>query len=184
MILPFSTQIKGEPTFFPEKIISALLKIYEETGYRKLEEIFNFIYDFGEKQGYNSDSIVLHCIENSKPKFHTIREDKNERWKPGVMIDFFINARQKNMFRFAPRIPVFSVQKIEIKYSLFNIDNEKKLLPAVWIDDELFYDYMAIYQLQMEHLAINDGFESLDDFFAYFDKDFKGKIIHWTDLKY
>ena len=79
MILPFSTQIKGEPTFFPEKIISALLKIYEETGYRKLEEIFNFIYDFGEKQGYNSDSIVLHCIENSKPKFHTIREDKNER---------------------------------------------------------------------------------------------------------
>lgn len=28
------------------------------------------------------------------------------------------------------------------------------------------------------------GFDSVKDFFRYFNKDFKGKIIHWTDLKY
>jgi hypothetical protein len=30
----------------------------------------------------------------------------------------------------------------------------------------------------------NDGFDSIEDFFSYFDKGFKGKIIHWTDLRY
>lgn len=37
---------------------------------------------------------------------------------------------------------------------------------------------------QIEELAMNDGFESVDQFFAWFNKDWKGKIIHWTDLKY
>ena len=36
----------------------------------------------------------------------------------------------------------------------------------------------------MWQLAINDGFESLKHFFEYFNEDFEGKIIHWTDLKY
>ena len=36
----------------------------------------------------------------------------------------------------------------------------------------------------LRELAKNDGFESVEDFFAYFNKDFKGKIIHWTDLQY
>jgi len=30
----------------------------------------------------------------------------------------------------------------------------------------------------------NDGFESLQDFFNWFNKPFRGKIIHWTDFKY
>ncbi len=28
------------------------------------------------------------------------------------------------------------------------------------------------------------GFDSVEDFFRWFDTDFKGKIIHWTDLRY
>lgn len=38
--------------------------------------------------------------------------------------------------------------------------------------------------VNMLKLAINDGFESIDDFFNYFNEDTTGKIIHWTDLEY
>jgi len=57
----------------------------------------------------------------------------------------------------------------------------------IWIDDLLktstniahayAYDYLKT-------LARNDGFESVDDFFKWFNADFQGKIIHWTDFKY
>jgi len=33
-------------------------------------------------------------------------------------------------------------------------------------------------------VAINDGFDSLKDFFNYFSTNYNGKIIHWTDFKY
>lgn len=35
-------------------------------------------------------------------------------------------------------------------------------------------------------IVLNDGrsFPSVEAFFQFFDKDFNGKIIHWTDLKY
>lgn len=28
------------------------------------------------------------------------------------------------------------------------------------------------------------GFDTIEEFFAYFNEDFVGKIIHWTDLRY
>jgi hypothetical protein len=37
---------------------------------------------------------------------------------------------------------------------------------------------------EMIRLARNDGFDSVEDFFSFFPEDFKGKIIHWTDLRY
>lgn len=191
MILPFSTQINGEPTYFPEKILSVLLKKYEETGDLALQELPNFIYEFGEKQGYHSADIILIYIDEVKPKLHTIREDKNDRWKPGVMIDFFINARQKNMFRFAPRIPVVSTQEIFMTEKGGNLE--------IYIAKEgsyIDYDDKYIYWETKEQLAINDGFDSYQNFEKYFveriyankkktgNKWFSGKIIHWTDLKY
>lgn len=36
----------------------------------------------------------------------------------------------------------------------------------------------------MLRLAFNDGFNSLEEFFEWFDKDYVGKIIHFTDFKY
>lgn len=36
----------------------------------------------------------------------------------------------------------------------------------------------------VEVLAKNDGFSGVKEFFEWFSEDFKGKIIHWTDLKY
>jgi len=37
---------------------------------------------------------------------------------------------------------------------------------------------------EIERLAENDGFNTASDFLEWFDHDFTGKIIHWTDYKY
>lgn len=37
---------------------------------------------------------------------------------------------------------------------------------------------------EIKQLAINDGFEDVENLIAYFNKVFTGKIIHWTDLRY
>ena len=30
----------------------------------------------------------------------------------------------------------------------------------------------------------NDGFDSIENFLRWFNKDFEGKIIHWTGFRY
>ena len=157
MILGFSTQLNGKDSYFVEKIHSGLLQ-------NDLMEGFDIGYD------HNFD---LDALSSCEPKLHTIREDNNNRWQVGNKIDFFINARQKNMFRFAPVLPVVSIQEIEITYLKLH---KPEIL--VVVDGK----YLNVYEITK--LANNDGFDTVLDFFDYFNKDFTGKIIHWTDLKY
>jgi predicted nucleotide-binding protein (sugar kinase/HSP70/actin superfamily) len=76
-----------------------------------------------------------------------------------------------------------STQSIEIKIGPLN-----KI--EVLIDGNLFYRQTEeaitniFHKKRMNKLAINDGFEDMHQFFKWFDTDFKGKIIHWTDLRY
>lgn len=171
MILGFSTQLNGKPTFFVEKI---LIGIDKHIGVYHTEL---FLKSFKKK--FESKPPV-----NFNGKLHTIREDKNDRWKPGTKIDFFINCRQKNMFRFAPVLPVVSVQKVEIMW--FNTFGTN--VARVFIDDESFscvkFEKDMIVTGKMLEFAKNDGFDTIEDFFAYFTEDFTGKLIHWTYLKY
>lgn len=177
MILPFSTQLNGKPTYFVEKILRGILNEHSHKGL----DLAEFIYQSGEALKYQNVDDIFTVIENKvKPKLHTIREDKTDRWKPGTKIDFFINCRQPTMFRFAPVLPVVSVQEIDIKWIGFNTG----FRPCIWIDKKLIYDLAGIKEELMLELAKNDGFDTVEDFFRYFDKDFKGKLIHWTDLKY
>ena len=172
MILPFSTQLNGKPTYFVEKIWSSLMPKYAEPKYNPMRYILPQVY--------------FECIDkgflNMNPhnaKYHTIREDKKERWKPGRKIDFFINCRQKSMFRFAPVLPVVSVQKVTMSY-LWG-----KVIMITIAGREM-------YPSEKEQFAMNDGFDNWESFFEYFydviknteDNFFTGKIIHWTDLKY
>lgn len=168
MILGFSTQINGKPTYFVEKIHSCFIQFFTEMEFDLDGSDYNF---------------NIEALAESEPKLHTIREDKNDRWKPGVIIDFFINVRTKKMFRFAPSIPVISTQKIDISWH----DNPYNdiLNPVVWIDDNLFYDKEFSFGIEkMLTLAKSDGFNSIEDFFLYFNKDFYGKLIHWTEIIY
>tara|TARA_R110001606_G_scaffold395407_1_gene567638 strand:+ start:89 stop:580 length:492 start_codon:yes stop_codon:yes gene_type:complete len=163
MTLAFSTELKGQATHFVDKIWQSLLR----------DDIHINFVEFNTKF-----KEVLPLIGNTKigdypQKKHTIRADKEDRWKPGNNIHFVINNRTPERFQFAPVVKCEAVQKITIKHSV-----EKWRQPWVSVDNKL------LTGPEIETLAINDGFESSKEFFQYFNKDFKGKIIHWTKLKY
>lgn len=109
-------------------------------------------------------------------KIHTIRRDANDRWKEGNDIHFNINVRTTSQFRFAPIVKCTGTQTFEIKWTPDKENEQFKV--------EMFIDGKILDVYQMKDLAINDGFDSLKDFCCWFDEDFKGKIIHWTPLKY
>lgn len=114
-------------------------------------------------------------------KRHTIREDIHDRWKTGMKIQHAHGVRTKHYDNFK--------------------DDECKRTQRIYIgktsnkNSDLYYTYngtnygiivdknrMSNYQIGL--IALYDGFDSTDDFFHWFEKGFRGKIIHWDILKY
>jgi hypothetical protein len=156
MNLGFSQKFKnGDATHFVAKIWNCLMLS------EKYEEYAGWFLD---------QTAQIPMNETLKPKLHTIREDKTDRWSAGKLIHFIINNRQPNRFQFAPVIPVVTTQEINIWPNPSGV--------TVQIDGL----YQSRYEI--ETLAINDGFDSYEAFAAYFNQPFSGKIIHWTNLKY
>lgn len=114
----------------------------------------------------------------SGEKKHTIREDKHNRWEVGRWIHFATGVRTKGYKCFKQEI-CDGTQTIEIKYIYKCSD-----YPAVYIDGRIFAYYNPKEWETLCTLAKNDGFDSFEDFCKWFNKDFKGKIIHWTKLRY
>lgn len=174
MTLSFSTIINGKPNYFIEKIWNGLL--YGNHGeYHYSYNVFLEDYRKNFKNDWDG-----HPDNNLAPKLHTIRLDEKSRWGAGCDIHFVINNRTPNRFQFAPVIKCVSVQEIKITHYAGSEIKGAMIGPftSVQIDGKILrYDVIS-------QLAINDGFDSVEDFFAYFNKDFTGKIIHWTDLKY
>ncbi|ULT44103.1 hypothetical protein KRR40_12500 [Niabella defluvii] len=125
----------------------------------------------------NRFGIVLSNFTYRIPKIHTLREDKNDRWTKGIMIDFFINSRTKDMFRFAPRLPVVSTQDV--------------FMTMIHGRFEVTIDDTYLYYPEKLKLAQNDGFETVEEFERFFFPDggktkyeASLKLIHWTDFRY
>jgi hypothetical protein len=185
MTLGFSEKINGQPNHFIEKILAGLYKKQIITRECVIEYARNStgFTDYVSEELYFIDTLEIY-LPQVIPKYHTIREDKHDLWRPLKKIHPVIGNRTKKRFQFAPEIPCKSVQKIEIRNSEMTIPKGLKL-PAVWIDGKLFYDIAGINKDKMQTLAENDGFESIEAFFDYFIQDhYVGKIIHWTDLRY
>ncbi len=104
-------------------------------------------------------------------KIHTIREDKSDRWKAGNKIHCYYNCRQINMRLIYPEMVCVSIQDIHIS-------------PDCYGKYTIFIDDISISDKDEKILALNDGFDSLDKFKEWFSEEFRGKIIHWTCLKY
>ena len=170
MILPYSTKFpNGEPTYFVEKIWAGLFPIEDietDEWLNKIKQCSELGFGFGKP-------LVKDFIGDVNPKRHTIRVDAKNRWKQDNKIHPVVFNRSKNQFQFTPTLICKSTQIIEIiHHSEYLNDTEVKIDGSV----------LDIYELQK--LAWNDGFDNVIAFQLYFNEDFKGKIIHWTDLKY
>ena len=189
--LGFSTQwpknMGGGLTNFVSKIWrcilvdkSAGLSIFDYNRYSDFAEEANFRdrYLSKNKNANNiKEAFNVNKVYEHMPKLHTIREDSKNLWVPGRKIHMVIFNRTKNRFQFAPVLEVKSIQHIKITYDE-KVCEECCIEPAVFVNGKL----QDIDKL--EQLARNDGFESAQQFCQWFNEDFTGKIIHWTDLKY
>ena len=174
MILPFSVKFpNGQDTDFVGKIWAGLLNHDDFVINNRDRAAFldgcqnrNLIYD--DVLSFDEYRLLY------KPKRHTIRIDKSERWHVGSKIHMVVFNRSKNVFQFAPVLECKCVQDIFIT----NIQGRFEIS----VDDK--------YQYDIDTIAKNDGFDAADHMRQFFFPKnskcdgFKGKIIHWTDLKY
>lgn len=106
-------------------------------------------------------------------KIHTIREDKPNRWNDTRMIQFVTRGKNFSCEKFA-EMPCTGIQKIQIKISEF-----APCFNEILIDGKEIFDFKTLTEL-----AQNDGFENFEKFRNWFNIDFEGKIIHWTNKRY
>ena len=112
-------------------------------------------------------------------KKHTLREDVHNRWHAGMVMHMATGVRTKNYNCFKLDT-CKGTQKIRIWH-------RSLLVTIVFINGRCFGQYRKEEKFPNKNLvslAQNDGFETIDAFFEWFSKDFTGKIIHWTDLRY
>jgi len=183
MTLSYQTEINGVPTNFIEKIWRSLLNTDSNLIYTYWDKLYNFethySHDLALQKWHRMPDGILNKHGEYTPKDHTIREDKKNRFKPGTILHSKIwtgTPYRSNTFQFAPIIKCVSTQKIEIKYT--DPDGFKLTLPIIYIDD------VWIPGDDVSELAARDGFNSVLEFYNYFNKDYTGKIIHWTNKKY
>lgn len=164
----FPERMGGGPTHFVEKIWAGL-------------------DDTQDDQWFGGDSwaeapILKHYpqwagTEVFAPKLHTLREDPHDRWKVGMKIHFVINNRTPQRYQFAPTGVCTAIQKVGIEY--------RGDATIVFVDDRHFtYWGHDDHPPKLLDMALNDGFESVYQFFQWFNKPWQGKIIHWDKIRY
>tara|TARA_R110002126_G_scaffold291063_2_gene450238 strand:+ start:37220 stop:37729 length:510 start_codon:yes stop_codon:yes gene_type:complete len=169
MTLSFTEKIKDKKTYFVEKIWACL--------YYRFIDFDDKFYKYNQEYKEKFQGAIFVNFGITHPKRHTIRQDKSNRWKAGNKIHPVINNRTPQRFQFAPTIKCVSTQDIEIVWN-YNNSSQKEQQPGVFIDGKEI-DFETLI-----NLAKNDGFDTVIDFLQYFDTNFTGKIIHWTNLKY
>lgn len=172
MTLAFSTKfpkgkpgLEGKPTRFVEKILESM-NVHQLTEFHpwnekvdQLEKMDFFDFDY--------------LYNDPTPKIHTMRSDEKDRWKKGKLIHPVINNRTPERFQFAPKMVCSGTERISLIH--------RYARTIVMIDEKFYCDSDDPKMLK---LAQNDGFDSVDDFFAWFNQDWAGKIIHWTPFRY
>lgn len=108
-------------------------------------------------------------------KKHTVRENKYHRWVPGKLIHFCTGIRTKAYHCFKMGY-VTGTQKILIDYI--------PLYPGDKGTVRIKIDGRILTVAETDEFVRNDGFDSVEDFARWFNKDFFGDLIHWTDKRY
>jgi len=125
--------------------------------------------------GFKS-AFVPAVVAGTKP--HTIR--RGTRWRVGMSIQFYQNARQKTMAKIRPNAVATVVQKIEVTRPERFLGPPRE--PVILIDDR------QLTPLECQELARRDGFDDLDELLRFLSNGygfpFTGQLIGWTDLRY
>jgi hypothetical protein len=107
----------------------------------------------------------------SGEKIHTIRKNSS-KWTIGKKIHFVTGMRTKNHDCFKQG-KCMGLQEFAIYW------RGNTVYPVA-----VFVSGRTLTLDEVEILAKNDGFNTVDDFYRWFNADFKGIIIHWTDYLY
>jgi len=130
---------------------------------------------FKEKINYCLDKV--NTLDRAMfPKVHSIR--KGNRWKPGMLIHLAYGQRTKQ-YKCFQLATAKTVQAVRI-YT----DIKEVWVAKVGIGDSYIYDFNPLTKVQVEMLAINDGFDSVDLFWKWFNVDVDGQIISWVGKIY
>lgn len=162
MVLPIATEIHEKPSLFVERIICSFPS-------DRSSELVPYLREY-----YTRFPHALDYEEPFPPKLHVILLDQEETWKPGVMFLPVIHNDTELQFQFAPAMRCLATQVV-------TIDAVNHLVSI--------HENGIVRTLDQERLSMlceNEGFDSLDDFFGFF-QNFGGarlQIVHWTDLLY
>jgi len=181
---------KPEPTNFREKILVG-------TG-----NISGNLIRYARHSDVNQISSMITSV---KPKIHTFREDTHNRWKAGMKVSMvYRGAGYKIIDHFNEGIPdldtIKSIQKIKISCTQMPKKggyNPELYWPKIEVDGKVIGDipktlvyrngeaqYITTDKEPVVKLVQNDGFESITKFCMWFNKDWSGKILHFTDFRY
>ncbi len=166
MILGFTTQRKGKPTYFVEKILAYKLKKYRKNFVPKIHTI--------RKGNRWKKGMSIQMATGVRTKNY-LRFNGGE-----IGLDTCKNVQSIEISRVD-----------DITYQL-NPDAVYKV--GVYVENlkETFYmaftvkvDGRDLHNDEIKKLAINDGFPSPVEMFEWLDdNDFEGQLVHWTDMVY
>jgi len=156
MTIMFMTKFKdGSFTNFVPKICKSLDPQFNEK--RDLTEMMT------------SGKVLPHVF----PKHHTIRSGTAKHVKTGTKLSL----------RIWKGLPYRSPQE-----EFANAECTGKHKIHIWQDHfggrHVVINEKMLGTEEIERLAINDGFDNVNQFFSWFGWEFEGVIIHWTDINY
>lgn len=179
MILGFMTHFpNGKPTYFFQKITKGFIieKTVKEGFFPKVKfsDVYKAINNALDSPEQYWDLVEKNTTPETqdKTKIHTLRKDKGNRWSKGTKIHFSLWNRTPRQICFGV-LPCTGTQRVVV------VPEAKEI---TLIDPSEKFGMRQIEDI--EQFAKNDGFDSVEDFWEYFDKPEAYTIIHWTDFKY
>ncbi len=167
MKLSFITRFEnGKPTYFLDKIHECeTCKIGMVSAIMSLNRLYKMV---GKEEG----SILTNKEKKYFPKIHTLRKDKGNYWKKGNRITFCV-------FKDTQKETDFGKSKCTGTQRVVIVPEAKEI---TLIDPSEKFGMRQIEDVKQ--FAKNDGFDTVEEFWQYFDKPEAYKIIHWTNFKY
>jgi hypothetical protein len=107
-------------------------------------------------------------------KIHTLRRDKKRRWKKGNKVHFANNLRSPNYRQFGE-----GECKMTFNISIIHFPFINGMLKS----PEVIIEGITMSKSELKAFAFRDGFNTLDEFWAWFDHtgDYIG--ISWVNLR-